>query len=98
MNTVNLNNGCQNISFSTTSSGSVEFQESLKRKDPCDLKKMLKDPKLSPEQRTAVLNELARRVWDDLSPAEKSQLRALLEKLKNGTISEGELDTLAKML
>jgi hypothetical protein len=82
-----------------------EFQNSLKNKSDDDLKAMLKDGNLTPEQKQAVIEELAKHKSQELdaeggpdAAADKKTLQELMQKLKSGRISDDEKEKLAGML
>lgn len=98
MNLVVLNIGRSNICFSRTSAGSEEFRKSLKGHGHSALQAMFKDPKLSPDNRTGVLNELVARAWANLSKDGKKQLTDLLGQFKNGALRPDGLRKMAGLL
>jgi hypothetical protein len=99
MSKIYLNTGGKDVSFDTNGGASLAFIKSLKEKSVEELKLMLQDPKLTPAERTAVLNELAKDAWNNADSAEdKKKITDLMNKLKNGSITEAELDELAGLL
>jgi DNA-binding transcriptional regulator YdaS (Cro superfamily)/uncharacterized protein YnzC (UPF0291/DUF896 family) len=99
MSKIYLNTGGKDVSFDTNGGASLAFIKSLKEKSVEDLKGMLQDPKLTAAERTAVLNELAKDAWNNADSAEdKKKITDLMNKLKNGSITEAELDELAGLL
>jgi uncharacterized protein YnzC (UPF0291/DUF896 family) len=99
MSKIYLNTGGKDVSFDTNGGASLAFIKSLKEKSVEELKLMLQDPKLTPAERTAVLNELAKDAWNNADSADdKKKITDLMNKLKNGSITEAELDELAGLL
>jgi uncharacterized protein YnzC (UPF0291/DUF896 family) len=99
MSKIYLNTGGKDVSFDTNGGASLAFIKSLKEKSVEELKLMLQDPKLTAAERTAVLNELAKDAWNNADSAvDKKKITDLMNKLKNGSITEAELDELAGLL
>jgi hypothetical protein len=93
-----LNIGRTKISFSKKSGGSEEFQNSLKDETHSTLQMMFKDPAVSPDNRTGVLNELVGRAWAKLDKDGKKELTDLLGKFKKSMLSPDELEKLLTLL
>lgn len=80
-----------------------QYKQDLKGKDDVTLKEMLKDPKLTADQRAAILDELAMRA-KETEEAESpgggggDEIDELMKKLRNGTITEEEMEKLAGLL
>jgi hypothetical protein len=87
---------------------SPQFQTEIKGMSDQELKDKLKDPNLTDAERAAIIDELAKRKSEE-NKAEKAsgdtgageeedEMQKLLKKLKDGTITEEELEKLAGML
>lgn len=94
--------------FNFAGPSGTDFSNGLKGLQDKDLQKLLNDPSLNVNQRQAVLEEIANRKKDELAAqaAQGSQdagedgdeLKKLMKKLKDGTITATEMERLSKLL
>jgi hypothetical protein len=93
-----LNIGRKKISFSKKSSGSEDFQNSLKEEAHTTLQMMFKDPALPSDNRTGVFNELVGRAWANLDKDGKKEVTDFLSQFKKGTLGPEELERMLTLL
>lgn len=94
--------------FNFNGPSGTDFSSGLKGLNDKDLQTLLNDPSLNAEQKGAVLQEIANRKQQELA-AEKAngsqdagededELKKLMKKLQDGTISSTEMERLAQLL
>jgi hypothetical protein len=104
MNCVSFSSNNTNYNLSTSGEASPGFQKTLKNLSHDELAQMLKDPSLNARERTSVLNELAARAYTTMGndggadgKDGQNELQNLMGKLRNGDISEDEMNRLAQL-